>query len=234
MARVAHIGAGSTGFGKRLTSEILAHRGLAHSTLSLMDISQDNLDIIAALTKKMAAQLGSTVKVEASTDRRKALEGADYVISTVENPGGSEAHIAVQRISDKYGVRQAVGCTSGLGGVFRALRFIPLMLDLCHDMEELCPGAWLLHYANPTSTMPWALNVASPVRSIGLCHSVQGTAAQLAGHIGAPYEETGHWAAGVNHQAWMLRFEWQGRDAYPLLFEKMQDPRGLPARYRAL
>ena len=104
------------------------------------------------------------------------------------------------------------------------MRYIPVMLDICRDMEDLCPDAWFLHYANPTTTVPWAMNLASPIKSIGLCHSVQGTAMELAHYLGAPFEETGHWVAGVNHQAWFLRFEWNGEDAYPLLWEKMEDP----------
>jgi alpha-galactosidase len=97
------------------------------------------------------------------------------------------------------------------------------MLDVCRDMEELCPDAYLLHYSNDTPTVSWALNVASPIKSVGMCHSVQHTAETLARYIGAPPEETGHWAAGVNHQAWMLKFEWNGEDAYPLLREAMED-----------
>jgi len=224
VAKIAYVGAGSTGFGKSFVSDILSRPGLIGSTLALMDISQDNLDLTTALAGKMATQLESSLKIESTTDRRRALDGANYVIFTAESPGGLDAQIAERRISSKYGVHQVIGCTTGLGGVFRAMRYLPLMLDICRDMEELCPDAWLLHYANPTSTVPWALNLASPIRSVGLCHSVQGTAQELARYIGVPYEETGHWVAGVNHQAWFLRFEWKGKDAYPLLQDKMKDP----------
>ena len=104
------------------------------------------------------------------------------------------------------------------------MKYIPLLLEIVRDMEQVCPDALFLHYSNPTSILPWALNLVSPIRSIGMCHSVQGTARALADYIGAPFEETGHWVAGVNHQAWFLRFEWNGKDAYPLLWEKMEDP----------
>ena len=223
MPKITYIGAGSTGFAKRFMADIMSRPELADGTLALMDINQEVLDVSTALAKKMAKQLNVPTKIESTTDRRRALEGADYVISTVLLHG-LQARIVEHRIMQKYGVDQAVGCTSGPGGVFHALRYIPVMLDICRDMEELCPDGLFIHYSNPTTIVPWALYVSAPVRSIGLCHSVQGSAMQLAGYIGAPYEETGHWVAGVNHQAWFLRFEWNGEDAYPLLWQAMEDP----------
>lgn len=222
MAKITIIGAGSTGFAKQFVADILTRPALAEGTLSLMDINQEYLDVSVALARKMAGQLDVPIKVESTTDRRQALEGADYVISVVLLHG-LEARMVEHGISRKYGVDQAVGCTTGPGGVFHALRYTPVMLDICRDMEQVCPDGWFLHYANPTTIVPWALNLASPIKSIGLCHSVQGTAKQLAGYLGVPYEDTGHWVAGVNHQAWFLRFEWNGKDAYPLLREKMED-----------
>lgn len=222
--KIAFIGAGSAGFGRNFIADVLLRPALAQGTLALMDIDPDNLAIADGLARKMARQLNSPVTIESTTDRRRALDGADCVVSVIEAPGGIEANKIERRISEKYGVDQAIGCTTGLGGVFRTLRYMPPMLDICRDMEALCPQAWLLHYANPTTMVPWALSVASRIRSVGMCHSVQGTAMRLAGYIGAPYDQTGHWVAGVNHQAWFLRFEWNGRDAYPLLREKMEDP----------
>jgi len=225
MLKITYIGAGSTGFGKRLMMDAITSQAMAQGgTLALVDIDPEALARAAAMARKIAKQVGAPVQVEASTERREVLGGTDYVLFTVEAPGGVEMRIAERRISRKYGVEQIVGCTTGLGGVFRAMRYVPLMLDICQDMEELCPDAWLLHYANPTSTVPWALNAASKIKSMGLCHSVQCTAMLLANYFSIPFEETGHWAAGVNHQAWMLRFEWRGEDAYPLLRDRMQDP----------
>ena len=223
MAKIAYIGAGSASFGRGFMSDVLTRPALAEGTLTLMDIDPEQLDAMTALARKMARQLDVPTKIESTTDQRYALEGADYVVATITATGGIEARKIERRISQKYGVDQAVGCTTGPGGVFRTLRYVPVMLNICRDIEELCPNAWLIHYANPTTMVPWALNVASPVRSIGMCHSVQGTAMELADYIGAPYEETGHWAAGVNHQAWFLRFEWKGEDAYPRLWEKMEE-----------
>ncbi|RIK33472.1 MAG: alpha-glucosidase/alpha-galactosidase [Chloroflexi bacterium] len=224
MTKITLIGAGSAMFGKGFITDILTRPALAGATLSLMDINPDNLAIAEALAKKIADQVEAPARIEATTDRRRALDGADYVVCVIEAPGGIEANKIERRISEKYGVDQAIGCTTGPGGVFRTLRYMPPMLEICRDMEALCPDALLLHYANPTTMVPWALNIASSIKSIGMCHSVQHTAMTLARYLGVPYQETGHWVAGVNHQAWFLRFEWQGKDAYPLLLEKMAEP----------
>jgi alpha-galactosidase len=123
----------------------------------------------------------------------------------------------------KYGVDQCIGDTLGPGGVFRALRTIPVMVSIVRDMEELCPNAYLLNYTNPMSMNCWAMYRESRIKLVGLCHSVQGTAALLAGIIGADMKEVDYWVAGINHQAWFLEFKWKGKDAYPLLREKMDD-----------
>jgi alpha-galactosidase len=225
VTKIAYIAAGSTTFAPRFVADIMTRPALAGCTLSLMDIDQDNLDVITALSKRLAKQLDVPIVIEPTLDRRKALDGANYVISTATALGGREARVIERKIMLNYGLDVSSGCTTGLGGVFRTMRYAPLMLGICRDMEELCPDAWLFHYANPTTTVPLLMNEASPINSMGLCHSVQHTAETLAGYIDAPFEETGHWVAGVNHQAWFLRVEWNGEDAYPLLFEKMQDPK---------
>ena len=222
--KIAVIGAGSSGFGKRFVHDVVSRPSLAEGTLTLMDINAENLDIMSSIARKIAAELDVPTKIESTTDRREALDGADYVISTVQLYGLDVWHQPM-RIARTYGVDQVVGCTTGPGGTFATLRYAPFMLGLCHDMEELCPDALLLHYANPTAVVSWVLDEAVPnIKSIGLCHSVLGTARELAGYIGAPFEETGHWVAGLNHQAWYLRYEWNGRDAYPLIWEKLDDP----------
>ncbi len=221
--KISIIGGGSSGFATRFVGDILSRPGLQGSTVSLMDINHNNLEIATALSKKMAAQVKSDVKIESTTDRRESLDGANYVIVTIL-AGGFEPLEREQRISLKYGVDQAVGCTAGPAGVFHGLRYIPVMLDICKDMAALCPHALLLNYSNPTPIVTWAVSVATKIWNVGLCHSVQGTARQLAGYIGAPMEEVAYWAAGINHQAWFLRYEWNKQDAYPLFLEKMKDP----------
>ncbi|MFQ6097296.1 MAG: alpha-glucosidase/alpha-galactosidase, partial [Armatimonadota bacterium] len=137
---------------------------------------------------------------------------------------GQEAVYFDHAIPQKYGVLQQVADTIGPGGVFRGLRAGPALLEIARDVERLCPDAWLLNYTNPMAIVTWAISEATRVKVVGLCHSVQGTSQQLAGYIGVPYEEVSYWVAGINHMAWFLEFAHQGRDAYPLLREAMNDP----------
>ena len=224
MAKITIIGAGSTGFTKAFLSDILTRPELAEkTTVSLMDISPDNLEVATALARKMVRQTGRATVIESTTDRRCALEGADYV-ANVMYLHGNEVFNRALRIAKTYGVSQAVGCTTGPNGVFTTLRYVPVLTEICQEMEEVCPEAIFFNYCNPDAINPWALSKVSSIQVVGMCHSVQGTARTLSGYIGAPYEETGHWVAGLNHQAWFLRFEWNGEDAYPLLWEAMEDP----------
>jgi alpha-galactosidase len=223
MAKITLIGAGSTGFARQFIVDVLTRPALASGTLALMDIDQQNLDLMGAVARKLVGQLGVPTRVETTTDRRRALDGADHVISIVQL-FGVDAYDEPMQVARRHGLDQAIGCTTGPGGAFHMLRYMPFMLSLCADMEELCPRAWLLHYANPTSAISWALNIATRIKSVGLCHSVQGTAKEIAGYLGVPYEETGHWVAGINHQAWYLRYEHRGQDMYPRLRERIEDP----------
>lgn len=223
MTKIAHIGAGSSGFGKRFLTDILTRPSLSGSTVTLMDVNEDNLDIMSTIARRLARQLGSTVRIESTTDRSVALEGADYVIVTIVSNGFGPRFKEVE-IARKYGVNHTVGCTTGPAGIFRGLRYVPVLLDLAAEMERLGNDPLMLDYSNPTPIVTWAMARAGGFRYMGLCHSVQHTAMQLARYIDAPYQETGHWVAGINHQAWFLRFEWKGKDAYPLLRERLEDP----------
>ena len=135
-----------------------------------------------------------------------------------------DAYLADIQIPDKYGINQNVGDTLGPGGVFRALRTIPVMLDICKDMERFCPDAYLCNYANPMAMNCWAMKKASKIRNVGLCHGVPSTAKQIAAYMQIPYDELSYWVAGINHMAWFLKLEWEGKDVYPLLKEKRNDP----------
>jgi len=223
MSKIAMIGAGSIVFARRLMCDILSFPELENSIIAFMDIDQEKVDLISRLARKLVAQEGLSATIEATVDRREALEGADYVI-TMFRVGGIDAVRSDIEIPLRYGVDQAVGDTIGPGGVFYGLRHIPLAIDICRDMEELCPDALLVNYANPMASLCWAVNAATRVKCVGLCHSVQGTARQLAAYIGVPFDEVTYWAAGINHMDWFLRFEWRGEDAYPLLRRAMEDP----------
>lgn len=216
MSKITFIGAGSVVFASRLLSDILYHPELRNSTISLMDIDAGRLELIDKLARLTVSRHAPEAKVESTLNRREALKDADFVIIMIQ-VGGLEAFEHDIYIPLKYGVNQEVGDTLGPGGVFRGLRTIPVLLEICHDMEDLCPDALLINYANPMAINCWAMNKATKIKNVGLCHSVQGTAMQLARYIDVPYENVSYWVAGINHQAFFLEYKYRGKDAYPLI-----------------
>jgi alpha-galactosidase len=221
--KVVIIGAGSHVFAKNLITDILSYPELSRCTISLVDIDEEALKLTTAFAKKLVSQHNLETKIESATDRKEVLEGADYVIVSIR-VGGMDATKLDLEIPAKYGVKQGIGDTIGPGGVFYALKHIPVLLDICHDVEDLCPDALLINYTNPMAMLCWAMNDYTKVKNVGLCHSVQGTAAELARYLGAPLEELSYWVAGINHMAWFLELKWNGEDAYPILREKFKDP----------
>jgi alpha-galactosidase len=223
MKKLAFIGAGSFGFTRTLVKDILSFSAFSDATISLMDIDPQRLRYIERACNKIVAagQYGATV--EATTDRRKALDGADGVIITIL-AGGVQVWRHDVEIPMRHGVDINVGDTRGPAGIFRALRTIPVMLDILKDIEELCPGAVVLSYTNPMAMLVRAMQEVSDVTLTGLCHSVQGTAEMLAKWIGAPIEEITYTCAGINHQAWYLQYLWNGTDAYPLIRKAIEKP----------
>lgn len=224
MTKIALIGAGSGVFTRNLCSDILLVPALQGSTICLMDIDAGRLaasrDLVQGIVDKR--DLGATV--EATTDRREAVRGADYVVTTFQQ-GGLEAYAMDIEIPRRYGVGQCVGDTLGPGGVFRALRTIPVLLELCDEMDEHAPDALLLNYVNPMAANCWAVDVATGRPHVGLCHSVQGTGEMLAAWAGVPYGEVNHLCAGINHQAFFLRFRRGAEDLYPTLRKAIQGER---------
>jgi len=226
MAKIVIIGAGS-GFGQRLSLDIMAYPELQDSTISLVDINQKHLDPVVEFVKKAAEMNNLPTKVEGATDRKEVLEGADYVITAISVGGPAYDGVPYYHeimIPRSYGVDQSVADTVAPGGIFRTLRTAPVMLEICQDVKKMCPDALVLNYTNPMAMLCWILNDATGIKLLGLCHSVQGTSQQLSGYIGKPYNEISYWVAGINHMAWFLRFHWQGKDAYPLLREAMENP----------
>jgi alpha-galactosidase len=223
MTRIALIGAGSVVFTRNLINDLLSFPALQDSTISLMDIDAGRLALARDLVQTMIDQRGLPARVLATLDRAEAVRDAQYVIVTIQ-VGGLEAYAHDIEIPARYGVGQCVGDTLGPGGIFRGLRTIPVLLDLCREMEALCPpNALLINYSNPMAINCWA--IASTGRPhVGLCHSVQGTSRMLARWIDAPYEEVTYRVAGINHQAWFLEFRQRGLDAYPRLRRRIQDP----------
>jgi alpha-galactosidase len=221
MPRIALIGAGSIVFTRNLCSDILLTPALQDSTIALMDIDPVRLAQARDLVQALVDRRGLTARVEATLDRREAVNEADYVITTFQQ-GGLDAYALDIDIPRKYGVEQCVGDTLGPGGVFRGLRTIPVLWDLCDDLDELAPDALLINYVNPMAINCWAVDGYSGRPHVGLCHSVQGTSEMLAGWIGVPYDEINFLCAGINHQAWFLEFCRGKEDVYPLIWEAIE------------
>ena len=222
MPRITFIGAGSIVFARTLVGDILSFDALSDSEIALMDIDEHRLEQTRRVAEAIVDNEGIEATVEATTNRREALEGADYVLNMI-NVGGTEPFENEIRIPESYGVEQAIGDTIGPGGIFRGLRTIPTMLDIAADMEELCPGALLLNYTNPMSIICTAMFEATDIDTVGLCHSVPHTASAIADYVDVPVEELDYRVAGVNHVAWFLSLERDGDDLYPALREAATD-----------
>jgi alpha-galactosidase len=177
---------------------------------------------VEAFAKRVIKANNLPAQVWITTDRREALKDADYVIATFQ-VGGIKGFEADYKIPLKYGVDQCIGDTMGPGGIFRALRSIPVALDMCHDMEEVCPNAYLLNYVNPMAMVCWAIGTTK-VPFVGLCHGVQTTLDLISGYVGVPKDEIDFLCAGINHMAWFLKLEHKGRDLYPILRERFEQP----------
>lgn len=223
MPKITFIGAGSTVFAKSLLGDVLSFPELSESTISLHDIDEDRLRTSEVVARKVAEALNAHPTIEATTDRRAALDGADYAICMIQVGGYEPCTVTDFEVPKKYGLRQTIGDTLGIGGIMRGLRTIPVLLEMCRDMEELCPDVTFLNYVNPMAINCWAISRASKIKTVGLCHSVFLTAEQLAHDIGVPFEEINYLCAGINHMAFYLRFERRTEhgieDLYPRLRE---------------
>ena len=225
MPKITFIGAGSTVFAKNLLGDILSYPELAESTLTLFDINEERLKTSEVVAHKLADTLGVKPDLEVTTDRKRALDGADYAISMFQVGGYKPATLTDFEIPKKYGLRQTIADTLGIGGIMRALRTIPVFLEMTGEMEELCPDVTHLNYVNPMAMNCLAMNRASKIKTVGLCHSVQGTAEQLARDIGVPIKDINYVCAGINHVAFYLKFERDGKDLYPEIQKVLDEGR---------
>lgn len=225
--KITFIGAGSTVFARNLMGDILSFPELSNARLTLFDIDPERLRTSEIVAHKVATALGAQPVIEATTDRRRALDGADYAICMIQVGGYKPGTVIDFEVPKKYGLRQTIADTLGIGGVMRGLRTIPVLLSMCKDMEEVCPDVTFLQYVNPMAMNCWAISRASTIKTVGLCHSVQGTAEQLAEDIGVPIEEINYRCAGINHMAFYLTFERDGQDLYPLI-RKVYDEGRIP------
>jgi alpha-galactosidase len=217
MASIVFLGAGSVVFTREPLADILSFPELRGVTLVLHDIDAERLATAEAIALRTAEQLGAHPKVVATADRRAALDGADYVVNAIQ-VGMHAATVRDFAVPARYGLRQTIGDTIGVGGIFRALRTFPVLDAIARDMAELCPDAWLLNYTNPMAMNVAYLAAAAPrLKVAGLCHSVYWTVRGLCGLVGVAYDEVAYTSAGVNHQAWLLRWEHGGESLYPRL-----------------
>ena len=227
MPKITFIGAGSTVFAKNLLGDILSYPELANATISLHDIDPQRLRTSEIVAHKVAEAVGAKPTIEATTDRRAALSEADYAISMFQIAGYKPGTVIDFEIPKKYGLRQTIADTLGIGGIMRGLRTIRVFLDIAQDMEQLCPDVMHLNYVNPMVMNCWALDRGSSIKTVGLCHSVQGTAHQIADDIGVPDSEINYICAGINHMAFYLKFERNGEDLYPQI-RKVYDEGRVP------
>ncbi|MFI6732019.1 alpha-glucosidase/alpha-galactosidase [Nonomuraea sp. NPDC050451] len=228
--KIVFLGAGSVEFTQGLLADLVAFPDLGEFEVALHDIHPERLDTAEAAARVIAA--GRPVKISAHLDLRRALEGADFAVNMIQ-VGMIDATRVDFEVPARYGLRQTIADTIGVGGIFRALRTFPALDRIGRAMAEVCPDAWLLNYTNPMAMNVWYLAAATPVRNVvGLCHSIYWTANDLAELVGVPLEEVSYLAAGVNHQSWMLRFESGGQDLYPRLDEAIERDPGLLRRVR--
>src|SRR5215469_7005897 len=213
--KITFIGAGSTVFAKNLLVDILSFPELADSQICLFDIDGERLRTSEIVARRIAQQLKVAPEIEITTDRGQAFDGATYAINMIQVGGYRPCTVTDFEIPKKYGLRQTIADTLGIGGIMRAVRTAPVLIEMCREMEQRCPDVVHLNYVNPMAINCWALTKATRINTIGLCHSVQHTAEDLATDIGIPVEEINYVAAGINHMAFYLKFERDGNDLYP-------------------
>ncbi len=227
MPKITFLGAGSTVFARRLLVDILNFPELAEATICLHDVNEERLATSRVVAQRIAAALNAHPTIEATTDRRAALAGANYALSMIQVGGYKPSTVVDFEIPKKYGLRQTIADTLGIGGIMRALRTIPVLLDMCRDMEEVCPQVMFMNYVNPMAMNTWAISRASRIASVGLCHSVFNTASELAKDLNVPVAEMHYVCAGINHMAFYLTFGRKMKDGvedlYPLLQKVLAD-----------
>ncbi|MCM3040022.1 alpha-glucosidase/alpha-galactosidase [Paenibacillus motobuensis] len=215
MSKITFLGAGSTVFAKNVLGDVMLTKALQGYELALYDIDEERLSDSERLLNSMRLTLGSNCTVKAYHDRKAALKGAKFVINAIQVGGYDPCTITDFEIPKKYGLRQTIADTLGIGGIFRNLRTIPVMLDFARDMQEVCPDALFLNYTNPMAVLTNVMNTVGGIRTVGLCHSVQVCVPGLLESLGMDHEGVQSKIAGINHMAWLLEVTKDGVDLYP-------------------
>lgn len=217
--KITFMGAGSTVFAKNVLGDCMVSKTITNFEIALYDIDEKRLDDSHKMLEAIKKFSKAKVKIKSYlgvNNRKKALKGSDFVVNAIQVGGYDPCTIIDFEVPKKYGLRQTIADTLGIGGIFRALRTIPVVIDFLHDMEEVCPNAIFINYTNPMAMITSAMQRASSIQSVGLCHSVQVCAPTLMNAVGLPYDDTIQWKiAGINHQAWLLEISKDGKDLYP-------------------
>ncbi|TNJ59401.1 alpha-glucosidase/alpha-galactosidase [Paenibacillus hemerocallicola] len=215
MDKITFIGAGSVAFAKNVLGDCMLVPSLQSFEFALFDIDAERLKDTERMLAHLIGKLGSSCSVKAYPDRKGALRGAKYVINTIQVGGYDPCTITDFEVPNRYGLRQTIADTVGIGGIFRNLRTIPVMLDIARDVREVCRDALFFNYTNPMAVLTNVMNTYGGVKTVGLCHSVQACAPRLLKHLGM--DPTGvQWKiAGINHMAWLLEITKNGEDLYP-------------------
>ncbi len=226
MPKITFMGAGSTVFAKNVLGDSMLTPALEDSVIALYDIDGQRLEESRRMLENLNQNIGGKATIEAYLgveNRKDALRGASYVVNAIQVGLYEPCTVTDFEVPKKYGLRQTIADTLGIGGIFRALRTIPVMLDFARDMEEVCPDAWFLNYTNPMAMLTGAMLKATKIKTVGLCHSVQVCAQRLMEGLGMEYDEQVQWKiAGINHQAWLLEISRDGKDLYPEIKERAE------------
>ncbi|WP_147804211.1 alpha-glucosidase/alpha-galactosidase [Alkalicoccus halolimnae] len=215
MNKITFIGAGSTIFAKNILGDCMFVPALNDFEFALFDIDEKRLAESEQMLTHLSKKYNKTIHIKAYKDRRPALEGAKYVVNAIQVGGYEPSTVIDFEVPKKYGLQQTIGDTIGIGGLFRTLRTLPVMLDIARDMEEVCPEAWLLNYTNPMAPLTAAMLLHTNIKTIGLCHSVQVCTDELFDRLGMDTENVEEYIAGINHMAWLLKVKRNGEDLYP-------------------
>ena len=220
MVKICFIGAGSTIFTKNVLGDAMLTPSLQDAEIALYDIDENRLkesELMLQTINKNSNQ--SRAKIQSFSDRKEALKDANFVINAIQVGGYKPSTVIDFEIPKKYGLQQTIGDTTGIGGIFRGLRTLPVMFDIAKDMEEVCPDAWLLNYTNPMAILTMGMLKATKIKTVGLCHSVQVCVPELFEHLGIKDQynlDEFQWKiAGINHMAWLLEINRNGKDFYP-------------------
>jgi alpha-galactosidase len=221
MGKITFLGAGSTVFAKNVLGDCMMTKALQNFEIALYDIDKNRLEesynMLSTINKTCNESRAKIIKY---TNRKEALKDAKYIVNAIQVGGYDPCTITDFEIPKKYGIRQTIGDTLGIGGIFRALRTIPVMLEFAKDIEEVCPDAWLFNYTNPMSMLTLAMLKATKVKTVGLCHSVQTCASDLLSALDMPKDNISYKIAGINHMGWLLEITRDGKDIYPEIKEK--------------